>query len=115
MVSRETAISSGRAGRVPIVPHFEPHPTSMELAQVDQLAAQLLVENPELRPDERIQSVTIHHWEEGPALHLDDLSAIHPPGGMNIDYLQDRARLRAGDGDFIATASPPPAGFVEYF
>jgi hypothetical protein len=85
------------------------------LDRADTLAAELVEEVPELAIPARLRPLALSGRPDGPALHLDDLSAIARPNwAKTIDYMQDRARLRAGDGDFIATAHPPVPGFNEY-
>jgi hypothetical protein len=51
----------------------------------------------------------------GSCLHLDDLSEITCfDGGKEFYFMQDRARLRAGDGDVVATLSPKVPGYEDY-
>jgi hypothetical protein len=105
-----------KPARLPIVGHFEPKPSAAESARIAEVAGAILREQPDLQSADRWAELAIDRWQDGPALHLDDLGAIRlPQGKVKIDYLQDRARLRAADGDFIATSLPPPDGFAEYF
>src|SRR5262245_41360376 len=98
--------------RMPVVPHFLAQPSTAELAHVDLVAKQLIEEVPALTNEERYRSVELRSSGEGPALHLDDFSSIHVPNFLtSMDPLQDRARLRAGDEDVVATAQPPAAGY----
>ncbi len=100
---------------LPIVPHFEPAASIDEQARLDQLVTEMIVEQPNLVADERLSAVCWQSEKIGPALHLDDFSAIRTPPDMATDYLQDRARLRARDGDFLVTADPPEDAFQDYF
>jgi hypothetical protein len=102
-------------GHLPIVPHFEPRATPDELAHVESLAAQLLREQPSLVVEEQFRPLVIERWEDAPALHLDDLSGMtRPSWAKEVHFIQDRARLRAGDGDFVAASHPLAPGYEEY-
>src|SRR5262245_38829338 len=100
---------------VPVVPLCTTRPSAAELAHVDPVAKQFVAEVAMLSGDERYHAVELQSAGEGPALHLDDFSAIHVPNFLkSMDSLQDRARLRAGDGDFVAAAQPHATGYEEY-
>jgi hypothetical protein len=103
------------ANRLPIVPQADPLLSAEERDRVDRLAEQLVQESPELAIDERLRPLALTSTDGGPTLHLDDLSAIsRPKWATTIDYMQDRARLRAFDGDFVATGQPAAPGFARY-
>ncbi|MGE0608379.1 MAG: hypothetical protein AB7O62_14885 [Pirellulales bacterium] len=99
---------------LPIVPQFEFSPSVDEQARIDQLVSELIQEQPDLVVDERLRSVVWKSGKVGPALILDDYSAIRVPAGMAVEYLQDRGRLRTRDGDYFVTNHPPEPGFAEY-
>lgn len=100
--------------RLPIVGHFEVQPTGEESEQIETLAQRIL-EDPRFTSDERLARVAGSSDWSGPALHLDDLSAISVPRQASpADYLEDRARLRAGDGDIVVTSAPPADGYQGY-
>ena len=52
---------------------------------------------------------------EGPAFHIDDISEIpRLDAGQDIRFYQDRARLRAGDNDVIASCGDVVEGYEDY-
>jgi hypothetical protein len=53
--------------------------------------------------------------DDGPALHLDDLTGIALIDRFwDVSYVEDRARLRAVDGDLVASCAPPAPAFERY-
>ncbi len=99
----------------PIVENHRPSPTTADIARVDQLAAGMRREFPQLALPDDFRSLVPRRIEEAPVLHLDDLTAIpNLDAGQDVRFYQERARLRAGDGDFVATSSPVAAGYESY-
>ena len=100
---------------VPIVGHFTPDPTAAQLIGLEPLAVEIQRERPELAADSQFRSLMPESLVDGACLHLDDLSEItYLDGGHEFHFMQDRARLRAGDGDVVASLSPEVAGYEEY-
>jgi hypothetical protein len=100
---------------IPLVEHIPVQPGHAELAAVERLAEQLRAEQTDFQLDEGLRDHCVDRLDDGPALHLDDLSAIAHPGAVDtLTPLQDRARLRAGDGDLVATCSLPVTGYEDY-
>jgi len=100
--------------KIPIIGHFEVQPTGEESERVESLAQRIL-QDPSFTLDERLAEVAAAKSWDGPALHLDDLSAIAlPRQATPANYLDDRARLRAGDGDIVVTSEAPVEGYPEY-
>lgn len=100
---------------VPIVEHLKPQPTPRLQKAVERLAEDLLRELPILTPAERIRPLIATELSDSPTLHLDDLSEItRLDSGDDIRFYQDRARLRAGDGDLVATCGDPIKAYEPY-
>ncbi|MFK7818704.1 MAG: hypothetical protein AB8G99_08290 [Planctomycetaceae bacterium] len=100
---------------IPIVSHQLPQPSSVMQRKVENLAADLLIENLELQLDESLRAYLPTGNTDGPALHIDDLteiSMIDHEGDPT--FYQDRGRLRAGSEDTIVTCSRPVPGYEEY-
>jgi hypothetical protein len=101
--------------QIPVVEHHRAGPTPAQVAKAERLARKLEVEQPALEVPERFRALVPTSLEDAPTLHLDDLSAI-PLLDRNYDisFVEDRARLRAGDGDFVASCAEPVAEFEPY-
>jgi hypothetical protein len=100
---------------LPIGPTIAPRRTGDDETRIEQLAAELRQERPELALDERLRPVQLDGWLEGGSIVLDDLSSIRLGNGLAaIAYLDDRARLRAGDGDCLVTRRAACGGYAEY-
>ncbi len=102
---------------LPIVEHMRVSSQKPELEELaERMAARLLAEQPELAMPPEFQKLRPERLGEGPALHLDDLSEItRVIPGEDQRFYQDRARLRAGDGDLIATCANEVEGAEDYF
>jgi hypothetical protein len=99
----------------PIVEHCKADPPSELYKETARLAESLRREHPELIQAGEFQRLVVDHLSDGPALHLDDLSEISRlDPGEDVRFYQDRARLRAGDGDLVASCGDPIAGHEEY-
>jgi len=98
---------------LPIVAH---HQGTVELRTrraADRLAERLLQRQPELVSDPAFRPLIPKSLTSAPAVHLDDLSGFSV-GMADEEYLEDRARLRAGRLDLVATCSPPAGEFEAY-
>jgi len=99
----------------PIVEHHKHASNAAERAAVVRLAGRLLRERPRLALEEDFRNLVPQRLEDAPTLHLDDLSTIaRPERGLNIDFYQERARLRAGSGDCVASSAPAANGYEAY-
>jgi hypothetical protein len=100
---------------LPIIPHHVPHPSEGEVRAAERLAEQLTREDPALAPPEWLRPLVPGELRSGPTLHLDDLSAFTTFGRFaDVAFLQDRARFRAGEGDFVASCTPRMEVFEAY-
>ncbi len=100
---------------VPIVEHFKAAPPDSERRNAEQLAESLRSEHPELTIADDFRDLIPEKTGDGPALHLDDLSEItRLDPGEDVRFYQDRARLRAADGDLVASCGDSIAGYEEY-
>lgn len=100
---------------LPIIPHLEAHPPAASVRTVELLVKALRGERPELVLPVQFGDLAVRRLEDGPTLHLDDLSEITwLDRGRDVRFYQDRARLRAGNSDLIATCADPVPGAEEY-
>lgn len=100
---------------IPIVEHLRANPTRELCKRVDQLAAALGEERPELKLADPFRHLVPDRLDDGPAFHIDDISEIpRLDAGKDIRFYQDRARLRAGDNDVIASCGDVVEGYEEY-
>lgn len=101
--------------RIPIVPHHAPSATMRERRHVQRLASDLSVEQPSLAISESMKHLVPDSLEDAPALHLDDLSDISLIDRFHdVSFMEDRARFRAGAGDYVASCAPRTAAFETY-
>jgi hypothetical protein len=99
----------------PVVEHLKADPPADLRHEVERLAEFIRREHSELATPGEFRELVPQALADGPTLHLDDLSDIpRLAPGQDIRFYQDRARLRAGDGDFAATCGDPIAGHDEY-
>ena len=100
---------------VPIVRHLVPEPTAAQFGALEPLAVDIRRERGELAADSQFHSLRPESLVDGACLHLDDLSEIfYLDEGREFQFMQDRARLRAGDGDLVASAAREVTGYEEY-
>lgn len=100
---------------IPIVRHHQPAVSSGRLGWAEKVAVRLGEEHPEFRVKELFQPLVADRLSDAGTVHLDDLSTI--PGldrFGDVTFMEDRARLRAGDGDFVASCNPPVPGWDRY-
>lgn len=100
---------------VPIVQHAIPNPSTVMTRKVENLAADLLLENEQLQLDKDLAPYVCDIDLNGPALHIDDLTEISLiDNNGDVSFYQDRSRLRAGAKDTIVTCSETVVGYDEY-
>lgn len=100
---------------IPIQETSRANPPAEWLRTVDALAVQLLAEHPELTLPEPFRGLMPCQLEPAPSLLLDDLSEIpRLDRGRDVRFYQDRARLRAGDGDLVASCGDPIPEYETY-
>ncbi|MCA9188167.1 MAG: hypothetical protein R3E01_12035 [Pirellulaceae bacterium] len=99
----------------PIVSHLTAHPTVAQTTMVDELATSLLREHRELAPPAPGKVMIPELLGREPTLHIDDLTMIQRTR-VNADtrFYQERARLRAGNGDLVLTTSPVSTDYEAY-
>ena len=100
---------------IPVVPHHVPRPAPVDVERVERLADRLLREQPELAAPARFRPLRCDRLEDAPTLHLDDMSAIALLDRFyDIRFLGDRARVRAGEGDYVVSCAAPADGYEAY-
>ncbi|NQV28980.1 MAG: hypothetical protein HQ518_31885 [Rhodopirellula sp.] len=100
---------------VPIVEHHVYEPTVTELSFVERVLRQVQSENPQLHNDDRFEHLVPDRLDEAPAVHIDDFSEIGGiEGHFDVRHLQDRARLRAADGDIVVSGCVETPGYEDY-
>ncbi len=102
---------------LPIVARFNPMVESNSLKQVQQIARQIIAECPELDPAncEFEEQMTTGPIEDACSLQIDDFSEIPIIGVKdNSHVLQQRARLRAVNGDYVVQSKNVERGFSDY-
>ncbi|TWU55882.1 hypothetical protein [Rubripirellula reticaptiva] len=98
---------------IPVVPHQCCSLSPSELDSAKLTAERLRREKPELGVDPLFRNLVPHEIVDAPALHIDDLTSIQNPDS-SIILFQERARLRAMDGDVLATSLTPVEGYESY-
>jgi hypothetical protein len=79
------------------------------------LAESLQREQPQLVAADDYQALSPKRLVDARTLHLDDVSDIPMlDKGRDVRFMQDRARLRAGNGDLVASSAPEVPGYEEY-
>lgn len=100
---------------LPVIAHLEADISSRQRLACIDLANSLLIEQPRLRLAQALQPLAVRRLADGPTLHLDDLSGIPLLDRYcDVSFLEERARLRAGDGDTVATRLRPDPAFEHY-
>lgn len=100
---------------LPIIQHYEPRVAGDEQERAKRLAEILRSEHSELEVPEALRPLVVETLTDAPALHLDDYSAIPLlDRDYDVRFLQERARLRAGDGDFVASCFVPMTSYKRY-
>lgn len=100
---------------VPIVKHHSYVPTSAEIALIDQVAGEVRREQKQLDEDSQFSHLVPVNLDDAPAIHIDDFSEVGGiEGRFDVRPLQDRARLRAAEGDTVISGCPETPGYEEY-
>lgn len=100
---------------VPVVEQHKADPPARMRRKAERLAETLLRAHPELAAAAEFRDLVPERLEPGPTLHLEDLSEIaRIDPGEDVRFYQDRARLRAGDGDCVASCGDPIDGHEAY-
>jgi len=100
---------------VPIVSDSCPSPPAAWRKRAERIARRLRGERPQLALSAQFDDLAVRQLDDGPALLIDDLSEISRlDGGKDARFYQDRARLRAGDGDLVATCADPVPQLESY-
>lgn len=100
---------------LPIIAHVDAPLTSADRQLAQQVADNLRQKYQQLRPDPIFTSQRISGPVQGRAFHCDDHTAIQHPGGTKgLEAYQERARLRALDGDLMATARDSGEAYRSY-
>jgi hypothetical protein len=100
---------------VPIIEQSRPDPPSEWLRAVGRLAKTLCDERPELELPDQFRDLAVCQLDDAPALLIDDLSEISRfDHTQDARFYQDRARLRAGDADLVATCGDAVPGHEAY-
>ena len=97
---------------LPVVPHFTFSLQSRTRRTVEQYARQLLLTGC-FRRDEALHEYAVKTLNDAPSLLLDDFTDIALFNSRSL-YMEQRARLRAGDGDIVATITPVDDAFDHY-
>lgn len=99
----------------PVVEHLKADPSANLRQKLERFVEWIRREHSELAVPSDFRDLVPASLAEGPALHLDDLSEIpRLDPSEDTRFYQDRARLRAGDGDLVASCGDPIAGHEEY-
>lgn len=90
--------------------------SSGDLSRAERVARDLLREHPELVTAPELAELTARSETTAfGTLHLDDQSDIASNGARyDASHIQDRARIRAVGGDFVAANVPPVEGYEAY-
>jgi len=111
------AATAGREGigRTPVATRLRAQPAPADVLRAEVLAERLRERQPALTPDHHIAELMVDHLTGEPCLHFDDLRGL-PLLDRRGDpsFLEDRARLRAADGDLLASCSAPCPTFEHY-
>ncbi len=100
--------------RLPIVPHQRWTLNDAESAFCQSIATRLLHDHSELEIDPLFKELVADELTDAPSLHVDDLTEIRCVQNFERAFLQERARLRAVEGDMLATSMPPIPGYEDY-
>ena len=102
--------------KLPIIRRHQAEITASERDRVQRLATQVLSEYPQLRlkDDHYREFVIDEEITDAPTLHLDDFSETPVIGAADDSRtLQQRARIRACDGDWVVQSRMVERGFSD--
>ncbi len=103
--------------RIPIISRFEPRITSRQRAQIESSTERIRRDQPQVNGGSDLfrELAPTGPLEDAPTLHLDDFSEIPVIGEHDTALIvQQRARLRAADGDWIAQTQQIEKGYSDY-
>lgn len=103
--------------RLPIVPHHEPNVTTKQRDRALHAAAELAARHPRILPERNVfKDCACRKLADAPTLLFDDFSDIVIPTQYfaSLAHLEDRARMRAGDGDLVVSSLAPSPGYEPY-
>ena len=101
--------------RLPIVEHQRCKLEDWEIEFAEQVASRLREQHPELIPESLFQDLVPKKIVDAATLHVDDLTGIRKvTASTDHASLQERARVRAVEGDVLATALPEVDGYESY-
>ncbi len=110
-----TAVAPPTRASMPIVPQALPALSSHERAQLDELAARLLADEPALGGATDFGTLVRPGMAgDRPALILEDHHGLALYTALRDPHTEYRALLLAGDGDFVTIAGPRIAAFEAY-
>lgn len=99
----------------PIIPIEIPALSATQTRMAERTARELKSRYPEITLEPIFAHLAVDHIDDRPSLHCDDLTEImRPPSKGSITFYQERARLRAVAGDFVATSFPPNDKYERY-
>lgn len=98
---------------LPIVKHQCVELSGLDVEFAEKVAAKVIAMHPELRIESLFAHLVPKSITDAPTLHVDDLTGIQIASESSV-FLQERARLRAMDGDLLATTLPPIDGYESY-
>ena len=100
---------------IPIIAHHVATPQAQRVRQAESLAAACLRTQPDLTVSQSFHHLVPESIDDSPSLHLDDLSTIvRLERFYDVSFLEERARLRAMSGEYVATCTKPCPAFAEY-
>ncbi|QDT61399.1 hypothetical protein SV7mr_39340 [Stieleria bergensis] len=98
----------------PVVDHACCRLTDDETNFADRVARELLDRHAEFGLDSLLAEFQATEMSEAPSLHLDDLSEIRRVNDSDQSFFQERARVRAGEGDYLATSWHADETYEDY-
>ncbi len=101
---------------LPVVPSCRYRLSASTLDRCRRLAEALRHDQPELAPDPGLDDLVPRGLREAGAIHVDDLSAIAAfDQALHKVFLEERAALRAADGDVVVTCTPAVPPLERFF
>lgn len=98
----------------PIVDHACYHLSRSELEYADDTAAKSIAIKPKLATNSLFSDLRVTDFVSAPSLHIDDLSEIHKVRAEDNSFFQERGRIRANNGDSLATSWGGDDGYETY-
>lgn len=100
---------------IPIVERVHPRASEDQVSAIYDFARMLRGERADLAPRSELLPLIPDRFEDARAVHLDDQSAISVKDlPYDSSYVQDRARLRAEEGDLVCSGSGVPPVYETY-